>query len=86
VLPVLQCPAAGALPAACDYSCPPPKPTSAGAPIKYPAVLESEFKRPTLLPATLRMVRLGGSKEGTRFAIMTGDGAKEVVTGRLHQL
>jgi hypothetical protein len=48
--------------------------------------LETEFKRPTLLPATLRMVRLGegsSSKEGTRFAIMTGDGAKEVITGRL---
>ena len=51
--------------------------------MQYPALLEAEFKRPTLLPAELHMVGRGGGAAGTSFAIMTGDGSKEVITGRL---
>ncbi len=64
----------------------------------YPAVLATEFKRPTLLPATLKctvqpppsspaagyegVLRAGGGK--VEFAIMTEDLAKPVLTGRLY--
>ncbi|MEW5297240.1 MAG: hypothetical protein WDW36_000464 [Sanguina aurantia] len=56
----------------------------------YPAVLETEFKRPTLLPATLLCawdspadVGAAISGEGLRFAVLTEDSEKEVLVGRL---
>lgn len=48
----------------------------------YPAVVTTEFKRPTLLPATLKCVKVhGGTSGGVEFIITTEDGAKPVLIG-----
>ncbi|GBF87469.1 hypothetical protein Rsub_00180 [Raphidocelis subcapitata] len=52
------------------------------APSSYPAAFETEFKRPTALPAKLQAVAAPGSKP-LQCAVLTGDGAKEVIVGRL---
>lgn len=70
--------------------------------MSYPAVLQSEFKRPTLLPATLQLAwtlpcgsssdgrealaKAAESAEGVSFVVLTEDGAKEVLVGRLSRL
>mmetsp|Transcript_35611 Transcript_35611/g.79151 ORF Transcript_35611/g.79151 Transcript_35611/m.79151 type:complete len:369 (-) Transcript_35611:650-1756(-) len=70
---------------------------NSGAPPAYPLVLQSEFKRPTLLPAKLAVMwQLGdpsttpaaaaASPGGLPFAVVTTDPeAKEVLVGRLVQ-
>ncbi|KXZ45866.1 hypothetical protein GPECTOR_50g660 [Gonium pectorale] len=71
---------------------------NAGLELQYPCVLSAEFKRPTLLPATLHCAWRGAlaveggatdprvalsSVEGARFAVLTEDRAKEVLTGSI---
>ena len=65
---------------------------NAGHAPAYPAAFETEFKRPTPLPAKLKCVaaaaaggggKRGGGKAPLECAVLTGDGAKDVVVGRL---
>ncbi|GLC39080.1 hypothetical protein PLESTB_000009500 [Pleodorina starrii] len=66
----------------------------AGLELRYPCALTAEFKRPTLLPATLHCAWLAGatggakggaaaldSPTGARFAVLTSDLSKEVLVG-----
>ncbi len=58
----------------------------AGVAPAYPATLATEFKRPTLLPATLRVAvssKSAAAKGPLSFALLTEDGSKEVLTGTL---
>eukprot|EP00879_Flechtneria_rotunda_P022132 GHRR01023353.1.p1 GENE.GHRR01023353.1~~GHRR01023353.1.p1 ORF type:complete len:321 (+),score=96.09 GHRR01023353.1:572-1534(+) len=54
------------------------------APKQFPAVFETEFKRPTPLPAKLQAVVRPAAQPQLQCAVLTGDGAKEVVVGRLY--
>ncbi|KAI8475531.1 MAG: hypothetical protein J3K34DRAFT_517346 [Monoraphidium minutum] len=54
----------------------------AGFSPSYPALFETEFKRPTMLPAKLSAVVAKGTRP-LQAAVLTGDGAKEVIVGRL---
>lgn len=49
----------------------------------YPAVFETEFKRPTTLPAKLQCVEAKGTRP-LQSAVLTGDGSKDVILGRLN--
>lgn len=55
---------------------------NAGHAPSYPAVFETEFKRPTMLPAKLQCMVSPGTKP-LQCAILTGDGAKDVIVGKL---
>lgn len=57
----------------------------AGYTIKsYPAVFETEFKRPTPLPNKLQAVVSPAAQPPLQCAVLTRDGEKEVIVGRLH--
>lgn len=57
-------------------------PTAPGHTPAYPAVYETEFKRPTGLPAKLQCVCTDGTSP-LAAAVLTSDGAKEVIVGKL---
>ncbi|KIZ05180.1 hypothetical protein MNEG_2779 [Monoraphidium neglectum] len=54
----------------------------AGHSAAYPAVFDTDFKRPTMLPAKLQCVEVKGTRP-LQCAILTGDGSKDVILGRL---
>ena len=56
--------------------------TPAGYHASYPAVFETEFKRPTGLPAKLQCAAAPGTSP-LDCVVLTGDGAKDVIVGRL---
>jgi hypothetical protein len=45
-------------------------------------VFDTDFKRPTMLPAKLQCVEVKGTRP-LQCAILTGDGSKDVILGRL---
>ncbi|KAL6752969.1 hypothetical protein V8C86DRAFT_2737697 [Haematococcus lacustris] len=61
-------------------------------PLSYPVSLTADFKRPTLLPASLQFAwdpptsaasAMSAGGQGVQFAVLTQDGGKEVLTGAL---
>ncbi|KAJ9507188.1 hypothetical protein QJQ45_004811 [Haematococcus lacustris] len=61
-------------------------------PLSYPVALTADFKRPTLLPASLQFAwdpptsaasAMSAGGQGVQFAVLTQDGGKEVLTGAL---
>jgi len=71
------------------FTPPPPPPSTcplpAGTRITYPAVLETEFKRPTFLPAKLHAVTKPTAHPALQIGVLTADGEKEVMVGRLYR-
>jgi hypothetical protein len=50
----------------------------------YPAVFETEFKRPTPLPAKLQAVVAPAAQPQLQCAVLTGNAEKDVILGRLY--
>jgi hypothetical protein len=48
-------------------------------------VLETEFKRPTFLPAKLHAVTKPTAHPALQIGVLTADGEKEVMVGRLYR-
>jgi hypothetical protein len=50
----------------------------------YPAVFDTEFKRPTPLPAKLQAVVSPAAQPALQCAVLTANGEKDVILGRLY--
>jgi hypothetical protein len=50
----------------------------------YPAVFDTEFKRPTPLPAKLQAVVSPTAQPALQCAVLTANGEKDVILGRLY--
>lgn len=50
----------------------------------FPATFETEFKRPTPLPANLQAVVSPAAQPQLQCAVLTGNGEKDVIVGRLY--
>ncbi|WIA39673.1 hypothetical protein OEZ86_005738 [Tetradesmus obliquus] len=50
----------------------------------YPAEFETEFKRPTPLPAKLQVVVSPAAQPALQCAVLTGNAEKDVILGRLY--
>lgn len=60
-------------------------PCTAGYMIKsYPAVFETEFKRPTPLPNKLQAVVYPSAQPQLQCGVLTANGEKDVIVGRLY--